>query len=68
MNEYECTTLELVMRYLDVAHAQLLLDEMDQVPGIHHARRAVATAEEEVAKAHQNQTEPKRLRRVHTRR
>jgi hypothetical protein len=67
MNEYECTTLELVMRYLDVAHAQLLLDEMDQVPGIYHARRALATAEEEVAKAHQAQTEPKPLSRVETR-
>ena len=57
MNEYECTALELVMRYLDVAHAQLLLDEMDRVPGIHNARRALATAEVEVAKAHQAQTE-----------
>jgi hypothetical protein len=57
MNEYECTALELVMRYLDVAQAQLLLDEMDRVPGIQSARRALATAEEEVAKAHQAQTE-----------
>ena len=45
------------MRYLDVAQAQLLLDEMEGVPGIHNARRALATAEEEVAKAHQAQTE-----------
>jgi hypothetical protein len=57
MNAYECTALELVMRYLDVAQAQLLLDEMEGVPGIHNARRALATAEEEVAKAHQAQTE-----------
>ena len=57
MNEYECTALELVMRYLDVAQEQLLLNEMDRVPGIHNARRALATAEEEVAKAHQAQTE-----------
>ena len=57
MNEYECTALELVMRYLDVAQAHLLLEEMDGVPGIHMARRSLATAEEEVAKAHQAQTE-----------
>ena len=56
MNEYECSTLELVMRYLDVA-AHLLLEEMDGVPGIHNARRSLATAEGEVAKAHQAQTE-----------
>jgi hypothetical protein len=57
MNAYECSALELAMRYLDVAHAQLLLDEMDGVPGIHDARRALATAEEQVAKAYQAQTE-----------
>src|SRR5215510_2554403 len=57
MNAYECSALELVMRYLDVAQAQLLIDEMDGVPGIHDARRAIATAEEEVAKAHQTQAE-----------
>jgi hypothetical protein len=57
MNAYECSALELAMRYLDVAHAQLLLDEINGVPGIHDARRALATAEEEVAKAYQAQTE-----------
>ena len=59
MNEYECTALELVMRYLDVAQAHLLLEEMDGVPGIHKARRSLATAEEVVAKAHQAQTKAK---------
>jgi hypothetical protein len=54
---YECSALELVLRYLDVAQAQLHLDEMDEVLGIHNARRALATAEEEVVKAHQAQTE-----------
>ena len=57
MNEYECSTLELVMRYLDVAQSHLLLEEMDGVPGIHNARRSLATAEEKVAKAHQARTE-----------
>ena len=57
MNEYEYSTLELVMRYLDVAQAHLLLQEMDGVPGIDNARRSLATAEEEVAEAHQAQTE-----------
>jgi hypothetical protein len=45
------------MRYLDVAQAQLHLDEMDGVLGIHNARRALATAEEAVVKAHQAETE-----------
>ena len=53
MNEHECTTLELVMRYLDVAQAHLFLEEMDGVPRIHSARRSLAKTEEEVAKAHQ---------------
>jgi rubrerythrin len=57
MNEYECITLELVMRYLDVAQAHLLLEQMDGVPRIRNARRSLAMAEEEVAKAHQAQTE-----------
>ena len=57
MNEYQCSTLELVMRYLDVAQAHLLLEEMDGLPGIHNARRSLAIAEEEVAKAHQAQTD-----------
>jgi hypothetical protein len=57
MNEYECSTLALVMRYLDVAQAHLFLEEMDGVPRIHSARRSLAKAEEEVAKAHQAQTE-----------
>ena len=68
MNEYECTALELVMRYLDVAQAHLLLEEMDGEPGIHMARRSLATAEEEVAKAHQFRQKPKPLRRVQARR
>jgi hypothetical protein len=55
MNHYECTTLELVMRYLDVAQAQLLLDEMNGVPEIHKARQALVTAEKAVAKAHHAQ-------------
>ena len=59
MNEYECSTLALVMRYLDVAQAHLLLEEMDGVPGIHNARRSLVTAEGEVARAHQAQTEAK---------
>jgi hypothetical protein len=63
MIAYECTALELVMRYLDVAQAQLLLNEMDEVPGIYDARRALAIAEEEVAKVHQAQ-KPKPSRRV----
>jgi hypothetical protein len=68
MNAYECSALELAMRYLDVAHAQLLLDEMNGVPGIHDARRALATAEEEVAKAYQARQKPTPLCRMQARR
>lgn len=67
MNQYECTALELVMRYLDVAHAQLLIDEMDQVPGIHNARRALSAAEEEVAKAHEAQVKAQARRSANSR-
>jgi hypothetical protein len=63
MNEYECSALELVIRYLDVAQAHLLLEEMDGVPEIDSARRSLAKAEEEVAKAHQAQTEAQAVAR-----
>jgi hypothetical protein len=38
-------------------YAHLLHEELDGVPRIHSARRLLAKAEEEVAKAHQAQTE-----------
>jgi hypothetical protein len=54
---YEGDVLELVMRYLDVAQAQLLLDEMDGVPGIHDARRALINAQNAVSGSLQTQLE-----------
>ena len=48
MNAYECNVLQLVMRYLDVAQAQLLHDDMDGVLGIHNARLALINAQNAV--------------------
>jgi hypothetical protein len=43
--------MQLVLRYLDVAQEQLLLDDMDGVPRIHNARVALVNARNAVTES-----------------
>jgi hypothetical protein len=57
MDSYECNVLQLVMRYLDVAQAHLLHDDLDGVPEIQNSRRALIKATNAVNRSFQTQLE-----------